>query len=104
MPKPRAGNELTRRLAVLGAQVRLHAIEAERQSLEAFIRSVGGDSNGTAWDGEALQPRTRRPGRHRRPMSTSARKAVSERMKAYWAGRREQKAAGARPLRSAKKR
>jgi hypothetical protein len=104
MPRPRAENELTRRLALLGAQVRLDAIEAERHSIEAFIRSVGGRATGSVLDGAAFPTRAGRRGRHRRPMSAAARKAVSERMKAYWAARREQKAAGDRPLRSAKKR
>lgn len=104
MPRPREEHELTRRLALLGAQVRLGAIEAERQSIEAFIRSVGRRATRSMSDGAVLPTPTGRRGRQRRPLSAAARQAVSERMKAYWAARREQKAASDRPLRSAKKR
>lgn len=104
MPKTRGQQELKRRLALLGAQVRLDAIEAERQSIEAFMRSVAGRATGTVSDGTPLLTPARRRKRQRRPMSVAARHAVSERMKKYWADRRAQKAAGGPALRSTKKR
>ena len=71
--------------ARFGAQARLQAIEEERSAIvQAFpdLGRVSGGSNG------ASAPATR----GRKSMSPSQRKAVSERMKAYWAKRRGEKA------------
>ena len=86
--------EQLRRLARLGAMSRLEQIRAEEAAIRAEFpelfgrgarrETVGGDSAG---DGS-----TRR--RRRRPaMSAAARKAVSERMRKYWAERRKAKGA-----------
>jgi hypothetical protein len=72
--------------ARFGAQARLQAIEAERKAIvEAFpdLRTLSGSTNGAA-------PRVTRG---RKGMSPSQRKAVGERMRAYWAMRRSDKAA-----------
>jgi hypothetical protein len=81
-----------RRLAQLGARARLAELDQERAYL---LREFPGlrrlsavtdtsDASGTAetGPGESLKPR------RRRGMSAGARKAVSARMKAYWASRR----------------
>ena len=71
--------------ARFGAQARLQAIEAERNAiLEAFpnLRKLAGSTN-------AAPPRMTRG---REVMSPSQRKAVGERMRAYWAKRRSDKA------------
>ena len=71
------------RLARLGAEARLEALERER---EAILRSFPGIQRGSATRSAANdQPARRR----RRPMSAAERKAVSARMKKYWAGRRK---------------
>jgi hypothetical protein len=74
------------RLARIGAEARLEALEQERQ---AILRSFPGaqrlnaSSNATT-DGQ--------PGAQRRRMSPAARRAVSVRMKRYWADRKKRKA------------
>lgn len=89
-------NELTQevlgRLAKLGAQARLEQIETERKAiLSAFPDLVGrrpGRKPGRkAAEAEAPAPKRRR----RSKMSAEARKAVSVRMKKYWADRRKAK-------------
>ena len=70
--------------ARFGAQARLQAIQEERSAIvEAFphLRRASGGSDGAS----ALVTR------RRRGMSSSQRKAVGERMKAYWAKRRGEK-------------
>jgi hypothetical protein len=67
------------RLARLGAEARLVALERERSEI---LRTFPELRNGTAT--RAAAPR-RRAGR----MSPAARKAVSIRMKKYWAARRK---------------
>jgi hypothetical protein len=64
----------------------LSRLEAERQRVDRQIAAIrtalGGVSNGRA------------PARRRRPMTAAARRAVSQRMKAYWAERRGSKPGG----------
>lgn len=77
-----------RALARHGATTRLAAIQAERQAiLRAFPELRGGEPT-RARTSQAEAPR--RPGRT--PMSQAARRAVSRRMKAYWAEKRRQQA------------
>jgi hypothetical protein len=81
------------RLARLGAATRLEALEQERAAiLRNFpnLKSLPGPAGGTRGS-ETAQGKPRR----RRRMSAAARKAVSARMKVYWANRR--KAAPKRP-------
>ena len=72
--------EQLRRLARVGAQARLEELRAE----EAAIRRGFPDL--------AAKGRPAKGGRRRSRMSAAARKAVSERMKKYWAERRKAKA------------
>lgn len=63
----------------------LNELQSERDRIERQIRSIqavldGGDGRGGARGGGGR--------RRRRRMSPAARRAVSQRMKAYWASRR----------------
>jgi hypothetical protein len=82
--------EQLQRLARLGARARLEELRRE----EAAIRRAFPDLGGGA--GRARTPARRRrtapSGRPRRRMSAAARKAVSDRMKRYWAERRKKTA------------
>ena len=63
----------------------LHQLEKDRERLDRQIRAIRSvlDESGTA---RALASRATpsRPKPKRRPMSVAARRAVSQRMKAYW--------------------
>jgi len=76
------------RLARLGARARLEELQREetaiRQAFPDLFRGGGG------------RPAAARGRRRRSNMSAAARKAVSVRMKKYWADRRKEKAARAR--------
>ena len=75
-----------RQLALVGARARVVELKAE---LSALIKAFPEIGSGT---GVALSSgKRRKPGR-KSPMSAAERKAVSERMKKYWAGRRAAKA------------
>jgi hypothetical protein len=76
------------RLARLGARARLEELQREetaiRQAFPDLFRGRGG------------RPAAARGRRRRTNMSAAARKAVSVRMKKYWADRRKEKAARAK--------
>jgi hypothetical protein len=77
--------EELQRLARLGAKSRLEELQREEAAIRrAFPDLFGG--RGRQSPGAARGPRRRRKG-----MSAAARKAVSERMKRYWAARRKGK-------------
>lgn len=80
--------EQMRRLARLGAIARLEELGQE----EAAIRSEFPDLFGRGRR-RAAGTRVAATGRRRRAMSAAARKAVSERMRKYWAERRKAKGA-----------
>jgi hypothetical protein len=84
--------QAVRQYALVGARARLDALRAEMQSLlGAFPELARKQGPGGAASGAgAAKVRTRRRGR-RRAMSAEERRAVSERMKKYWAGRRKEK-------------
>jgi hypothetical protein len=79
--------EQLRRLARLGAIARLEQLRQE----EAAIRSEFPELFGRGRRVQVSDGRTARR-RRRRAMSPAARKAVSERMRKYWAERRKAKA------------
>jgi hypothetical protein len=79
--------EQLRRLARLGAVARLEQLRQE----EAAIRAEFPELFGRGRDGAVAAPA--RKARSRRKMSAAARKAVSERMRKYWAERRKSKGA-----------
>ena len=82
---PNLNTEQLRRLARLGAMARLQQLKEEEAAIRAEFPELFGTRAVRA--GESA---TRR--RRRRRMSAAARKAVSERMRKYWAGRRKEKA------------
>jgi hypothetical protein len=93
--------------ARFGAEARLQAISQERDAiLQAFpdlgraSAQANGSLNGTAPGRRATSPATPPAGK-RRGMSAAQRKAVGERMKAYWAKRRGEKAGRASDTQSA---
>ena len=76
------------RLARLGAKSRLEELQRE----EAAIRRAFPDLFGRGRGRQAAAPAAAGSGRRRRGMSAAARKAVSIRMRKYWAERRKAKA------------
>jgi hypothetical protein len=87
-----------KRLALIGAQSRLESLRAEISTiLRAFPElGRGGAVNNVSARTETAQ--RGRGGRRRKrnwSMSDAQKRAVSERMKKYWAGRRKEKAAKA---------
>ena len=79
--------EQLRRLARLGAMARLEQLRQEEAAIRAEFPELFG--RGRRPQQESAAPPVRR--RRRRAMSTAARKAVSERMRKYWADRRKAK-------------
>jgi len=75
------------RLARLGAQARLDELRREEATIRRAFPDLFGRGRGraTASDMGSAAPR------RRRGMSAAARKAVSVRMKKYWAARRKAK-------------
>jgi hypothetical protein len=78
--------EQLRRLARLGAIARLEQLKQEEAAIRAEFPELFGRGRRAA---VADVAKTRR--RSRRKMSSAARKAVSERMRKYWAERRKAK-------------
>jgi hypothetical protein len=82
-----------RRLARLGAVARLEQLRAEEAAIRAEFPELFGrgrqQQKSPAGAAQAAPARRRR----RPKMSAAARKAVSERMRKYWAERRKSKAA-----------
>lgn len=85
--------EELRRLARLGAIARLEQLRHEEAAIRSeFPELFGrGRRGGTRGAGKAAERTGRRRGRRR--MSAAARKAVSDRMRKYWADRRKAKGA-----------
>jgi hypothetical protein len=82
-----------RKFARLGAKARLEQLRQEEASIRrAFpdLFSRGAGAAASAGDAAAAAPARRRRSR----MSAAARKAVSERMRKYWAERRKAKGKG----------
>lgn len=88
-------SEQLRRLARLGAMARLEQLRQEEAAIRAEFPELFGRGRRTEGrapqgaDGQAARGTRRRRGN----MSSAARKAVSLRMKRYWAERRKAKAA-----------
>ena len=85
MPSAVSREKLTQ-LAKLGATVRLAEIKQERAALNAMMNGSPG-SDGQMQQTPAAE-RVRRRSRRRSTWTTAQRKAVSARMKKYWAKRR----------------
>lgn len=80
-----ADSEL-RSLALVGARARLSALQGEVASLLATFPELGSGRAGRVAASTAAR-QGKKPGR-KRPMSAAEKKAVSERMRKYWAERR----------------
>ncbi|MGE3404034.1 MAG: hypothetical protein AB7K63_15695 [Vicinamibacterales bacterium] len=81
--------EQLRRLARLGAVARLEQLRQEEAAIRAEFPELFGRGRGAA---AAASPAAGKDGggtRRRRRMSADMRKAVSERMRKYWAERRK---------------
>ena len=76
--------EQLRRLARLGATARLQQLKEEEAAIRAEFPELSGRRRAAASAGDSAR-------RRRRGMSAAGRKAVSDRMKKYWAERRKAK-------------
>ena len=81
------------RLARLGAEARLTALEAERIAILGRFPDLAAVQAASA--SQPARRQTGRGGRRRHRMSAAARRAVSVRMKKYWANRRKSKSKNA---------
>ena len=80
--------EQLRRLARLGAMARLEQLRQEEAAIRGeFPELFGRGRQAQPPDGQVIRGRRRR----RRAMSAAARRAVSVRMRKYWAERRKAK-------------
>jgi hypothetical protein len=84
-------------LARVGAEARLEALRAEQAALLAAFPDLRGSSSGQTRQARATQGAApaRGAGKRRGGMSPAQRKAVGERMRAYWAARRAEKSGAA---------
>jgi hypothetical protein len=80
--------EELQRLARLGAKSRLEELQREEAAIRRTFPDLFG-RRGRQSPGTPDRPARRR--RRRKGMSAAARKAVSDRMKKYWAARRKDK-------------
>ena len=94
---PRQANSLSpvrlRELARIGAETTINDLRAQISAIERAFPDRRRSLTARQANGAAGGPQGQRR-RRRRGMSAAARKAVSLRMKKYWAGRRKAKAAG----------
>src|SRR5262245_10337660 len=79
--------EQLRRLARLGAIARLEQLKQEEAAIRAEFPELFGRGRRATAVADAAKPARRR----RKKMTSEARKAVSERMRKYWADRRKGK-------------
>ena len=83
--------EQLRRLARLGAMARLEQIRAEEAAIRSEFPELFGRGSRRDESGGDGVPATKGRGRRRPAMSAAGRKAVSERMRKYWAEQRKAK-------------
>jgi hypothetical protein len=77
------------RLARLGAKARLEELRQEESAIRGAFPDLFGKRGRKASSNDMAEPAPRK--RRASNMSAAARKAVSERMKKYWAARRKEK-------------
>jgi hypothetical protein len=88
--KRKSAQNKWRDLALIGARTRLAELRQEEADLRRQFPELGargGAAAAAASSGEAAPGRKRR--RRRKPMSAAQKKAVSERMRKYWADRKK---------------
>lgn len=83
--------EQLRRLARLGAMARLEQIRAEEAAIRAEFPELFGRGAPREQSGREGVPSAKGRRRRRPAMSAAGRKAVSERMRKYWAEQRKAK-------------
>jgi hypothetical protein len=66
----------------------IRRLEIEKQSIELALADLKRLQNGN-YDGSGVAPNCRKSNRGRKSMESAERLQVSERMKKYWASRRE---------------
>jgi hypothetical protein len=91
---PNTSSQELKRLALIGAQGRIEALQAEIDSIVAMFPELKGAAGRSAGRG-GRGVKKAAGGRRNWNMSAAQRKAVSARMKKYWAARRKEKAAAA---------
>ena len=79
--------DVLNRLARLGAQARLDELEAERRAILKAFPGLGGRRQPAAVETPAAKPPKK--ARKKRNVSAAARKAASERLKQYWAAKKQ---------------
>ncbi|HWF83803.1 MAG TPA: hypothetical protein VG222_03110 [Vicinamibacterales bacterium] len=85
-------NEQIQRLARLGAKARLEELRREEAAIrQAFPDLSGGRASGAGGRKSGAGPAPAAAPRTKRRMTAAARKAVSDRMRKYWAERRKAK-------------
>ena len=84
--------EQMQRLTRRGAQAVLEDLEREAAAIRRAFPGLSGGRPRTSQSAAAAAGASAAPARRRPAMSAAARKAVSERMKKYWANRRKAKA------------
>jgi len=91
---PNTSNQELRRLALIGAEGRIESLRAEIAAIVALFPELKSAAGGAAGrGGRAAKAAT--SSKRNWNMSSAQRKAVSARMKKYWAARRKEKAASA---------
>jgi hypothetical protein len=88
---PNTSSQELKRLALIGAQGRIESLRAEIDAIVELFPELRGSAGGR---GRAVKKAA--GGRRNWNMSAAQRKAVSARMKKYWAARRKEKAAAAK--------
>jgi hypothetical protein len=85
------GKDVLNRLARLGAQARLDELEAERRAILRAFPDLSSSGAKAAKPAAETAGRTAKPAQRRkkRQVSPAARKAASERMKQYWAAKKQ---------------
>jgi hypothetical protein len=89
---PNTSSQELKRLALIGAQGRIESLRAEIAAIEDLFPELRG-TGGARGRGRAAKKAA--AGKRNWNMSSAQRKAVSARMKKYWAARRKEKAAAA---------
>jgi hypothetical protein len=91
---PNTSSQELRRLALIGAEGRIESLRAEIAAIVELFPELKGAAGGAGGRGGRAAKKAANSKRNWN-MSAAQRKAVSARMKKYWAARRKEKAAGA---------
>lgn len=91
---PNTSSQELRRLALIGAEGRIESLRAEIAAIVALFPELKGVAGGAAGRG-GRAAKAASSSKRNWNMSSAQRKAVSARMKKYWAARRKEKAASA---------